>query len=196
MQMSKAHVYKKDHINTDEIIPARYLNADDEKELALHCMEDLDVEFVKKVQPGDIIVAGDDFGCGSSREHAVWAIRGAKVQTVIAKSFARIFYRNAINCGFYLIESADAVEKIKDSDELEIDYEKGIIKNKTAGIEIPFNPLPDFALEIIHDGGLLDHIKKQKMKNQRQGGKNGNAQAFKKDITAGESDNRGVAAKV
>ena len=93
--MSKAHVYKRDHINTDEIIPARYLNTDDEKELANHCMEDIDVDFVQKVKAGDVIVAGEDFGCGSSREHAVWAIRGAKVQTVIAKSFARIFYRNA-----------------------------------------------------------------------------------------------------
>jgi len=161
--MSKAHVYKRDHINTDEIIPARYLNTDSEQELAKHCMEDLDAGFVKKLSKGDVIVAGDDFGCGSSREHAVWAIRGAGVQTVIARTFARIFYRNAINCGFYLIESADAVEKIKDGNELEIDYEKGIIKNKTAGIEISFNPLPDFALEIIHDGGLLDHIKKRKM---------------------------------
>jgi len=158
--MAKAHVYKKGHINTDEIIPARYLNTDNEQELATHCMEDLDTGFVKKVKPGDIIVAGDDFGCGSSREHAVWAIRGAKVQTVIAKSFARIFYRNAINCGFYLIESADAVEKIKDGDELEIDYENGLIKDRTNGISIGFMPLPDFALEIIKDGGLLEHIKK------------------------------------
>ena len=101
--MAKAHVYKRDHINTDEIIPARYLNTDDEKELATHCLEDLDTEFVKKVQAGDVIVAGEDFGCGSSREHAIWAIRGAKVGTVIARSFARIFYRNAINNGFYLI---------------------------------------------------------------------------------------------
>ncbi|MHC4620457.1 MAG: LeuD/DmdB family oxidoreductase small subunit, partial [Planctomycetota bacterium] len=92
--MAKAHVYKRDHINTDEIIPARYLNTDDEAELARHCLEDLDKGFVKKVQPGDVIVAGEDFGCGSSREHAIWAIRGVKVQTVIAKSFARIFYRN------------------------------------------------------------------------------------------------------
>jgi len=158
--MAKAHVYKRDHINTDEIIPARYLNADDEKELALHCMEDLDTGFVKKVKPGDCIVAGDDFGCGSSREHAVWAIRGAGVQTVIARTFARIFYRNAINCGFYLIESADAVEKIEDGDEVEIDYEGGLIKDRTNGISIGFAPLPDFALEIIRDGGLLEHIKK------------------------------------
>ncbi len=160
--MSKAHVYRRDHINTDEIIPARYLNTDSEQELAQHCMEDLDAGFVKKVKPGDCIVAGDDFGCGSSREHAVWAIRGAKVQTVIARTFARIFYRNAINCGFYLIESADAVEKIKDGDEVEIDYEGGLIKDRTSGIDIKFMPLPDFALEIIKDGGLLEHIKKKK----------------------------------
>ena len=158
--MSKAHVYKKDHINTDEIIPARYLNSDSEQELAQHCMEDLDAGFVKKLGKGDVIVAGDDFGCGSSREHAVWAIRGAGVQTVIARTFARIFYRNAINCGFYLIESADAVEKIKDGDEVEIDYESGLIKDRTNGININFAPLPDFALEIIKDGGLLEHIKK------------------------------------
>jgi 3-isopropylmalate/(R)-2-methylmalate dehydratase small subunit len=113
---------------------------------------------VNKVQPGDVIVAGDDFGCGSSREHAVWAIRGAKVQTVIARSFARIFYRNAINCGFYLIESADAVDKIKNGDEVEIDYNAGVIKDKTS--KIKFMPLPDFALEIVRDGGLLNHITK------------------------------------
>ncbi len=103
------------------------------------------------------------FGCGSSREHAVWAIRGVKVRTVIAKSFARIFYRNAINCGFYLIELPDAIDKIADGDKLDIDYEKGTIKNETKGIEIQFKPLPDFALEIIKAGGLLEHIiKKQK----------------------------------
>ncbi|MBN1804934.1 MAG: 3-isopropylmalate dehydratase small subunit [Sedimentisphaerales bacterium] len=158
--MSVAHVYKRDHINTDEIIPARYLNTDDEKELASHCLEDLDREFVNKVKEGDVIAAGEDFGCGSSREHAVWAIRGAKVQTVIARTFARIFYRNAINCGFYLIESKEALEKINNGDEVEIDYEKGVIKNKTAGIDIGFKPLPDFALEIIKDGGLLNHIMK------------------------------------
>jgi len=159
--MSVAHVYKRDHINTDEIIPARYLNTDDEAELAKHCLEDLDKDFVNKVQAGDIIVAGEDFGCGSSREHAVWAIRGAGVQIIIAKSFARIFYRNAINNGFYVIESPDGLEKINDSDELEIDYKAGLIKNKTAGIDIKFDPLPDFALEIINDGGLLEHIQKK-----------------------------------
>ena len=159
--MSKAHVYKRDHINTDEIIPARYLTTDDVAELASHCLEDLDKGFVNKVQAGDIIVAGEDFGCGSSREHAVWAIRGAGVKAVIAKSFARIFYRNAINNGFYVIESPDGLEKIKDGDELEIDYKAGLIKNKTAEVDIKFKPLPGFALEIINDGGLLDHIKRK-----------------------------------
>ena len=157
--MSIAYVYKRDHINTDEIIPARYLNTDDQAELARHCLEDLDKDFVKKVKEGDVIVAGEDFGCGSSREHAVWAIRGAGVQTVIAKSFARIFYRNAINNGFYLVESPDALDKINDGDELQIDFKAGSIKNKTAGTEIRFNPLPDFALEIINAGGLLEYIK-------------------------------------
>ena len=156
--MAKAIVYERDHINTDEIIPARYLNTDAEEELAQHCLEDLDVDFVKKVQPGDVVVTGHDFGCGSSREHAVWAIRGAKVGTIIAGSFARIFYRNAINCGFYLIESEEAVEKIKDGDEIEIDYDAGVIKDKTTGEEISFQPLPDFALEIIKAGGLLNKI--------------------------------------
>jgi 3-isopropylmalate/(R)-2-methylmalate dehydratase small subunit len=159
--MPKAHVYKRDHINTDEIIPARYLNTDNEAELATHCMEDLDTNFVKKVKAGDIIVAGDDFGCGSSREHAVWSIRGAKVGCVIAQTFARIFYRNAINCGFYVIELADVFKKISDGDEIEIDYKAGLIRNKTSGKNIEFNPLPDFALEIIRDGGLLEHIKKK-----------------------------------
>ncbi len=156
--MAKAHVYKRDHINTDEIIPARYLNTDDQQELAKHCLEDLDKDFVNKVKKGDIIVAGEDFGCGSSREHAIWAIRAAGVQTVIAKSFARIFYRNAINNGFYVIELPDAIEKISDGDELEVDYKNGLIKNKTAGIDIKFNPLPDFALEIIEAGGLLNKL--------------------------------------
>ena len=156
--MSVAHVYKRDHVNTDEIIPARYLNTDDQQELAKHCLEDLDKDFVNKVKKGDIIVAGEDFGCGSSREHAVWAIRGAGVQTVIAKSFARIFYRNAINNGFYIIELPNVLEKIKNGDEVEIDFKTGLIKNKTAGIDIKFNPLPDFALEIINAGGLLNKL--------------------------------------
>ncbi len=159
--MSKAHVYKRDHINTDEIIPARYLNTDDAKELAAHCMEDLDSGFVDKCAAGDVVVAGDDFGCGSSREHAVWAIQGAKIGAIIAQSFARIFYRNCINCGFYVVELPGAIEKINDGDEIKIDYEKGVIENKTQGTKLQFKALPDFAIEIINDGGLLKHISKK-----------------------------------
>ena len=159
--MATAHVYKRDHVNTDEIIPARYLNTDDPAELATHCLEDLDTEFVSKCSEGDVIVFGDDFGCGSSREHAVWAIQGANVGAVIAQSFARIFYRNCINCGFYPIELDGAVDKINDGDDLEIDYKAGTIDNKTQGTKIEFHPLPDFAIEIVNEGGLLNHIKKK-----------------------------------
>jgi 3-isopropylmalate/(R)-2-methylmalate dehydratase small subunit len=137
------------------------LNTDDEAELASHCLEDLDGDFVDKVQPGDVIVVGEDFGCGSSREHAVWAIRGAGVGTVIAKSFARIFYRNAINNGFYIIESPHAPDGIDDGDELEIDYKKGTIKVINKDVSYSFTPLPSFALDIINDGGLLEHITKR-----------------------------------
>ncbi|MBN2377325.1 MAG: 3-isopropylmalate dehydratase small subunit [Sedimentisphaerales bacterium] len=156
--MGKSHVYKRDNINTDEIIPARYLNMDAEEELARHCMEDIDTEFVAKVAAGDFIVAGEDFGCGSSREHAVWAIRGAKVAAVIAGSFARIFYRNAINCGFLVVELPGAVQKISNGDELEIDARGGKLKNVTRKEVYEFTPLPDFALEIIEAGGLLKKI--------------------------------------
>jgi 3-isopropylmalate/(R)-2-methylmalate dehydratase small subunit len=121
-------------------------------------MEDIDAEFVNKVRPGDFIVAGDDFGCGSSREHAVWALRKAKVAAVIAGSFARIFYRNAINCGFLVVELPGIADKINDGDELNIDAKKGILTNLTQGANYDFTPLPDFALEIIDAGGLLNII--------------------------------------
>jgi 3-isopropylmalate/(R)-2-methylmalate dehydratase small subunit len=156
--MGKAHVYKKDNINTDEIIPARFLNTDDEAELAKHCMEDLDEEFVRKVSPGDFIVAGSDFGCGSSREHAVWSLRGAGVAAVLADSFARIFYRNCINCGFLVVEAPGIAEKINNGDELDIDSKNGKITNLTSGETYEFTPLPDFALDIIEAGGLLNKI--------------------------------------
>ena len=159
IQTGKAHVYKKAHINTDEIIPARYLNSDEEKELAKHAMEDIDTEFVNKVKPGDFIVAGDDFGCGSSREHAVWALRGAGVKAVIASNFARIYYRNSLNNGFLAIESKGIEEKVDNDDELEIDLEKGVIRNLTKNEEYSFIPLPEFALEMIEKGGLLNLIK-------------------------------------
>lgn len=153
-----AHLYQKNHINTDEIIPARYLNNDEEKELAKYAMEDIDTGFVKKVQAGDFIVAGEDFGCGSSREHAVWALRGAGIKAVLASSFARIYYRNSLNNGFLAIESQDIDKKVKDGDQLKIDLEKGIIKNITKGEEYGFIPLPEFALEMIEKGGLLNLI--------------------------------------
>jgi len=161
--MAKAHVYRRDHVNTDEIIPARYLNTDDRTELASHCLEDLDPDFVHKVHAGDVIVSGEDFGCGSSREHAVWAIQGVGVATVIAESFARIFYRNAINNGCYLIELPGATDEIDDGDHLDIDFAKGIIRNSTKETDLKFRPLPKFARRIIEDGGLLESILKRKL---------------------------------
>ena len=119
--MAIAHVYQRDNVNTDEIIPARYLNSDNLEELATHCMEDMDKNFMKKCKEGDIVVCGEDFGCGSSREHAVWAIQGAKIKAIVAKSFARIFYRNCIDCGFYPIELPDANQVINDGDEVSVD---------------------------------------------------------------------------
>lgn len=154
-----AHVYNKDHINTDEIIPARYLTTDKEEELAKHAMEDLDGSFIKKVKKGDFIVTGKNFGCGSSREHAVWSLRGAGVKAVIADSFARIFFRNCINNGFYAIEAKGLSKEIKDGDELEIDVKNGLIKDLTNKKEFKFTPFPKFALEIINAGGLLNYIK-------------------------------------
>ena len=150
-------LYKKNHINTDEIIPARYLNTADEKELAKHAMEDIDTNFVNKVKPGDIIVAGNDFGCGSSREHAVLALRGSGIRAVIAKSFARIFFRNAINNGFLAIQ-ADLADEVDEGDDLEINVSKGEITNLTKKRTYSFNPLPEFLMEIIDSGGLLKNI--------------------------------------
>ena len=157
-----AHVYKKNDINTDEIIPARYLTSDKEEDLAKYAMEDLDKEFINKVKPGDFIVAKENFGCGSSREHAIWALRGSGVKAVIANSFARIFYRNAINNGFLAIECKDVADKIKYGDELEIDITDGVIKNLTKKEDYVFTPLPDFAIELMNSGGLLKYIKNKK----------------------------------
>ena len=156
-----AHVYRRAHINTDEIIPARYLNIHDEAELAKHAMEGLDAEFLARVKPGDIIVAGEDFGCGSSREHAVWAIRGAQVGAVVAETFARIYFRNSVNNGFPAIECTGIAEKVETGDELEIDLCGGSITNHTRGQSYAFIPLADFVLEIREAGGLLEHIKER-----------------------------------
>ena len=158
---AKAHVYKRDHINTDEIIPARYLNTDNEKELAEHAMEDLDPDFINNVSPGDIIIAKKDFGCGSSREHAIWALRGAGIKAVIAETFARIYYRNSINNGLLAIECKDAADHINTGDEIEIHLETGKITNTTTGKSLEFNPIPKFALDIIASKGLLNYIKQQ-----------------------------------
>ena len=152
----KAHKYG-DNINTDEIIPARYLTTTDEKELGAHCLEDLDIDFVKKVKPGDFIVAGRNFGCGSSREHAPIAIRGAGVSAVIASSYARIFFRNAFNIGLPILELPD-VDKIQDGDELEIDTERGQIKNLTRKETYQTQPFPPFIQELIQAGGLMNYV--------------------------------------
>lgn len=157
----KAHVYGREHINTDEIIPARYLNVHEEAELAKHAMEDIDKDFVNRVRPGDLVFAGDNFGCGSSREHAVWALRGAGIRAVIAKSYARIFFRNAINNGFLAIECPEAVDAVQNGDEVELDLAAGVMRNLTRGSEARFVPLSDFARELIEDGGLLPHIQKK-----------------------------------
>ena len=156
-----AHVYERDHINTDEIIPARHLNVHEEAELAKYAMEDIDTDFVKRVLPGDIVTAGENFGCGSSREHAIWALRGAGVRVVVAKSYARIFFRNAINNGFVAIECPEGCEVAKTGDQVEVDLVGGRLRNLTTGREAAFVPISDFARELIEDGGLLPHIKKK-----------------------------------
>jgi len=157
----RAHVYNRAHINTDEIIPARYLNVHAESELAKHAMEDIDPDFVKNVKPGDFVIAGDDFGCGSSREHAVWALRGAGVAAVIADNYARIFFRNAINNGFPAVECAGITGKVKTGDELEIDLTGGRIKNLTRNEVYEFVPMAEFAVDIMKAGGLLEYIKEK-----------------------------------
>jgi 3-isopropylmalate/(R)-2-methylmalate dehydratase small subunit len=156
-----AHVYPRGHINTDEIIPARYLTSQDPAFLAKHAMEDIDTEFVKRVKLGDILIAGADFGCGSSREHAVWALKSAGIQAVVAASFARIFFRNAINNGFLVLESCEAAEGIEPGDEIEIDLAGGKIYNINKNKEIKFIPLSDFTRQLIDSGGLLPLVKKK-----------------------------------
>ncbi|RLD99870.1 MAG: 3-isopropylmalate dehydratase small subunit [Aquificota bacterium] len=150
-----------DHIDTDVIIPARYLNTSDPGELARHCMEDADPEFAGKVHPGDIIVAGENFGCGSSREHAPIAIKAAGVACVVAKSFARIFYRNAFNTGLPIVECPEGVEAIQEGDEVEVDLERGVVRDITKGEEYPFAPIPSFIQELLSKGGLLEYVKER-----------------------------------
>lgn len=147
-----------DNIDTDVIIPARYLNTSDHAELASHCMEDIDKTFVSRVQPGDIITAGQNFGCGSSREHAPIAIKASGVSLVIAKSFARIFYRNAINIGLAIVECPEAADGISEGDKVEADLDNGIIRNLTTGKEYKTAPFPEFVQKIIENGGLIQSI--------------------------------------
>ncbi len=148
-------------IDTDAIIPARYLNTSDPKELAKHLMEDADKDFISKAKAGDLIIAGKNFGCGSSREHAPIAIKAAGIQAVVAKSFARIFYRNAFNIGLPIFESPEASEKIKEADEVEIDADRGVIRNLTTQEEYKANPIPPFMQELIDAGGLIEWTKKK-----------------------------------
>ena len=155
------HVFKYgDNVDTDVIIPARYLNTPDAKELAKHCMEDIDPEFVNNANPGDIIVAGWNFGCGSSREHAPLAIKTVGIAAVIAKSFARIFYRNAINIGLPILECEAAAEAIGNGDVVEVNFDEGTITNVTKGETYQAEPFPAFIQEIIAAGGLLPSLRR------------------------------------
>lgn len=149
-----------DNVDTDVIIPARYLNTSDPAELAAHCMEDIDASFAKNVQPGDIIVGGGNFGCGSSREHAPIAIKAAGVSCVIAESFARIFYRNAINIGLPIVECPAAVRAVRAGDSVEVDFDSGAVRDLTTGESFSAEPFPPFIQSIIADGGLMAHIAK------------------------------------
>jgi len=160
MLKGKVHKYGAD-VNTDVIIPARYLSLSEPAELAEHCMEDIDPKFLSRVQLGDIIMATTNFGCGSSREHAPLAIKGAGVSCIIAKSFARIFFRNAINIGLPLLECEDAVAQTEAGDTLEVDLSSGQIKNLTKGLTFTAEPYPDFMDELISAGGLIEHTKKR-----------------------------------
>ena len=153
-----------DNVDTDVIIPARYLNTINKKELASHCMEDIDKDFVNKVAPGDIMVAGSNFGCGSSREHAPIAIKESGISLVIAKSFARIFYRNSINIGLAILECPEASENIKDGDKIEADLDNGVIYNRTTGESFKTNPFPEFIQKIIANGGLIESIRSGEIK--------------------------------
>jgi len=160
MKQAKGKVHKYgDNVDTDVIIPARYLNIADKKELAAHCMEDIDPVFIGKVKEGDVIVAGYNFGCGSSREHAPMVIKESGIACVIAKTFARIFYRNSINIGLAILECEEASERIEAGDEVSINFDTGEIANITKGETYQAQPFPDFIKKIIAKGGLLNSIK-------------------------------------
>ena len=159
----KGKVWKfGDNIDTDAIIPARYLNTSDPAELAKHCMEDADADFIKKMKPGDIILGGENFGCGSSREHAPIAIKAAGVSCVVAKSFARIFFRNAFNMGLPIFESKELADAVDEGKEIVIDSNRGLITLSGSDQTFPISPIPPFMEQLLADGGLMKHIAKKK----------------------------------
>ncbi|MGN0241880.1 MAG: 3-isopropylmalate dehydratase small subunit [Candidatus Weimeria sp.] len=165
MESAKGYVHKfGDNVDTDVIIPARYLNSTDPKELAAHCMEDIDKDFVKNVKPGDIIVAEKNFGCGSSREHAPLAIKAAGVSCVIAETFARIFYRNSINIGLPIIECKEASLKIKAGHIVSVDFDSGVITDETTGEKFKGQAFPPFMQSLIDAGGLINYVNKEARK--------------------------------
>jgi len=160
---AKGHVFKYgENINTDVIIPARYLNATTGEELSVHCMEDIDRDFVRKVKPGDIMVARKNFGCGSSREHAPLALKSAGISCVIADTFARIFFRNSINIGLPILECREAAQEINAGDEVEVNFDTGIIRDLTLDREFQAQPFPEFMQNIIHAGGLIGYVNGKK----------------------------------
>ena len=164
MKFSGKAIKYGDNVDTDVIIPARYLNTIDKKELASHCMEDIDKDFKNKVKSGDIMVAGNNFGCGSSREHAPIAIKESGISLVIAKSFARIFYRNSINIGLAIVECPEAADAIENGDTVEADLDNGIIYDVTNGKQFKVQPFPEFIQKIIANGGLVESVKKGDIK--------------------------------
>jgi 3-isopropylmalate dehydratase small subunit len=164
---AKGRIWKfGNDVNTDEIIPARYLNTSDPDELAKHCMEDADPEFPNKVQKGDIIVAGSNFGCGSSREHAPIALKAAGIACVIAKSFARIFYRNSFNMGLPILECTDIFENVEEGDVIDVSLDSGVITLEREGKTLQAEPVPEFMQALIKEGGLMNYVAK-KMKNKK-----------------------------
>ena len=164
MKFSGKAIKYGDNVDTDVIIPARYLNTIDKKELASHCMEDIDRDFSKKVESGDIMIAGKNFGCGSSREHAPIAIKESGISLVVAKSFARIFYRNAINIGLAILECPEAPDRIFEGDRIEADLDNGVIYDRTTGESFAVKPFPEFIQKIITAGGLVESIKRGDIK--------------------------------
>ena len=168
--MLKGKVLKyKDNVDTDVIIPARYLNTSDPKELAAHCMEDIDKEFVKRVKAGDVMVAGKNFGCGSSREHAPIAIKESGISCIIAETFARIFYRNSLNIGLPILECPQAAKEIEDGDEVSVNIKSGEIINVTKGTSYQAQPFPPFMMELMEVGGLINYVKAKLTKKRLEG---------------------------